>query len=41
LLERVFARCKDLSVDDAAQPAPLLDLFGASHDALDVRLFVS
>jgi urease accessory protein len=41
LLERVLARCKDLCVDQAAQPAPLLDLFGALHDSLDVRLFVS
>jgi urease accessory protein len=39
--EAVLARCASLSIDDAAQPAPLLDLFGATHDRLYARLFLS
>jgi len=40
-LDRVLAACAATSVDDAAQPAPLLDLFGATHDRLYSRLFQS
>jgi urease accessory protein len=41
LAETVLARCEALSIDEAAQPAPLLDLFGATHDRLYARLFLS
>jgi urease accessory protein len=41
LAERVVAACRDLSIEEAAQPAPLLDLFGALHDRLYARLFQS
>jgi urease accessory protein len=41
LLDRVLARAASLSPGEAAQPAPLLDLLGAAHDRLDVRLFTS
>ena len=40
-LERVVARCGDLSVDDLAQTAPVLDLLQAGHDRLYSRLFQS
>jgi urease accessory protein len=40
-LDRVVARCSDLSVDDLAQTAPLLDLLQAGHDRLYSRLFQS
>lgn len=39
--EAVWDRCRDLGVDDAAQAAPLLDLFQAHHDRLYSRLFSS
>ena len=41
LSERVLAECADQEIDDAAQPAPLLDLFGTLHDRLYARLFLS
>jgi urease accessory protein len=40
-LDRVIVACGTLSTTDAAQTAPLLDLFGASHDRLYSRLFQS
>ncbi|APR78383.1 Urease accessory protein UreF [Minicystis rosea] len=41
LADDVLSRCAHLSLDEAAQPAPLLDLFGAMHDRLYARLFQS
>jgi urease accessory protein len=41
LAAAVLAACADLSVEEAAQPAPLLDLFGGLHDRLYARLFQS
>jgi urease accessory protein len=41
VLDRVLASCAELSVDDAATSAPLVELFGALHDRLDGRLFQS
>jgi urease accessory protein len=41
LADEVLARCGAIPVEDAAQPAPLLDLFGATHDRLYARLFQS
>jgi urease accessory protein len=41
LSERVLAECADRGIDAAAQPAPLIDLFGALHDRLYARLFLS
>jgi urease accessory protein len=41
LSERVLAECAEREVDDAAQPAPLLDLFGSLRDRLYARLFLS
>ena len=40
-LDAVRAQCTALGLDDVAQPAPLLDLFGAMHDRLYSRLFQS
>ena len=40
-LDEVASRCGSLGVDDLAQPAPLLDLFHATHDRLHSRLFQS
>jgi urease accessory protein len=40
-LDAVLAACHDLRLDDAAQTAPLLELFGATHDRLYSRLFQS
>jgi urease accessory protein len=40
-LEHVLSACEGLSLDDIAQPAPLLDLFGATQDRLYSRLFQS
>ena len=40
-LDTVADRCGELGVDDLAQPAPLLDLFHATHDRLHSRLFQS
>jgi urease accessory protein len=39
--DEVLARCEALSIDEIAQPAPLVDLFGATHDRLYARLFLS
>jgi urease accessory protein len=39
LLDELLASCTHL--DDAAQTAPLLELYGALHDRLDGRLFQS
>jgi urease accessory protein len=41
LSERVLAECADRGIEAAAQPAPLIDLFGALHDRLYARLFLS
>ncbi|RKG98703.1 urease accessory protein UreF [Corallococcus praedator] len=41
LLDAVLTHCSALGVEDLAQPAPLLDLLGASHDRLYSRLFLS
>jgi urease accessory protein len=38
---RVLDACQSLPLDAAAQPAPLLDLFGSLHDRLYARLFQS
>lgn len=40
-LEQLLATCMHLEPEDVAQPAPLLELFGALHDELDGRLFQS
>lgn len=40
-LDRTIRRCGDLGIDDAAQTAPLIDLWQASHDRLYSRLFQS
>jgi urease accessory protein len=40
-LERTLARCSTLTPDEAAQTAPLLDLWQSSHDRLYSRLFQS
>lgn len=37
----VLARCGALPIEEIAQPAPLLELFGATHDRLYARLFLS
>jgi urease accessory protein len=41
LAGEVLDRCGALPIDEIAQPAPLLDLFGALHDRLYARLFLS
>jgi urease accessory protein len=41
LSERVFAACREREMADATQPAPMIDLFGALHDRLYARLFLS
>jgi urease accessory protein len=41
LLDRILATCANIPPEAAAQPAPLLDLFGMAHDRFDVRLFTS
>jgi urease accessory protein len=41
MLDRALERCETLSMDEAAQTAPLLDLWQASHDRLYSRLFQS
>lgn len=41
LAERVLATCGELPLDEIAQPAPLLELFGSLHDRLYARLFQS
>jgi urease accessory protein len=40
-LEAVLARCEPLAPTEAATTAPLIDVFGATHDQLDARLFQS
>jgi urease accessory protein len=40
-LDRTIERCGDLAIDEAAQTAPLIDLWQASHDRLYSRLFQS
>lgn len=40
-MQQLIASCTHLSVDDAAQTAPLVELFGALHDRLEGRLFQS
>ncbi|HLK39323.1 MAG TPA: urease accessory UreF family protein [Polyangiaceae bacterium] len=40
-LEEVVAACASLDPGEAANAAPLVDLFGATHDRLDSRLFQS
>jgi urease accessory protein len=40
-LDRTIERCGDLTIEDAAQTAPLIDLWQASHDRLYSRLFQS
>jgi urease accessory protein len=41
LASDVLAACQALPLEDAAQPAPLLDLFASLHDRLYARLFQS
>ncbi|MGK4002517.1 urease accessory UreF family protein [Sorangium sp. So ce1036] len=41
LLDAVLAECEGRGLDELAQPAPLLDLFGAAQDRLYSRLFQS
>jgi urease accessory protein len=40
-LDQVFDACSKRSLDDLAQPAPLLELLGGAHDGLYSRLFQS
>jgi len=40
-LERVFEQSAGLTIDDAAQTAPLIDLWQSAHDRLYSRLFQS
>jgi urease accessory protein len=40
-LDRTIRQCRDLTIDDAAQTSPLIDLWQASHDRLYSRLFQS
>ena len=40
-LDRTIARSRDLTIDDAVQTSPLIDLWQASHDRLYSRLFQS
>ena len=40
-LDRALERSRDLTIDDAAQTSPLIDLWQASHDRLYSRLFQS
>lgn len=41
VLDRVLARGLALDVEEAASSAPVLELWGSAHDALDARLFQS
>jgi urease accessory protein len=41
LLDAVLEGCAGLDVDALAQPSPLLDLLGSTHDRLYSRLFLS
>ena len=40
-LAAAVARARTATLDDVAQPAPLLELIGATHDRLYSRLFQS
>jgi urease accessory protein len=40
-LDQALERSRDLTIDDAAQTSPLVDLWQASHDRLYSRLFQS
>ena len=40
-IESTLERCKELTLDDVAQTAPLIDLCQATHDRLYSRLFQS
>jgi urease accessory protein len=40
-LDAVLEACADLSLDNIAQPAPLLELMGQTHDRLYSKLFQS
>lgn len=40
-LDAILASCMHIDVEDAAQTAPLVELFGALHDRLDGHLFQS
>jgi urease accessory protein len=40
-LDRALERAEGLSIDEAAQTAPLIDLWQAAHDRLYSRLFQS
>jgi urease accessory protein len=40
-MDEVLAACGELGEEDLAQTAPLLDLFGSTHDRLYSRLFQS
>ena len=41
LLDAVLEQCAGLGVEALAQPSPLLDLLGSTHDRLYSRLFLS
>jgi len=41
LLDCIVQKCSALRAEDAAQAAPLLDLFAAAHADLDTKMFVS
>jgi urease accessory protein len=41
LLERLLVRAEKMGLDDVAQTAPLVEIWGAKHDELDARLFQS
>lgn len=41
LLDTVLERCAGLGLEELAQPSPLLDLLGSTHDRLYSRLFLS
>ena len=40
-VERVLEHCRELSLDELAQTAPLIDLFHSTHDRMYSRLFQS
>lgn len=41
LLDEVLSHCGELRVEELSQPAPIIDLIGATHDRLYSRLFQS
>lgn len=41
LMTRILERAEGLAPDEAAQTAPMLELWGALHDRLDARMFQS